>query len=134
MAFVTRLRLTSGDRETLDRVAADIKESAERKGVKLTGPHSRPSTNYSVPQYRRSPPGVTRPLPSGDADTDTPTPADVDPDDGEFSPWRYTVYERELEIVGREEFVRDVTDRELPASVRMAVSVDRTADTGAGGR
>jgi ribosomal protein S10 len=128
VAFVTRLRLTSGDRETLDQVVSELKATAERKGVKLTGPHSKPPTELVVPQYRRSPPGAVAP---GETASETDDAVTVDPADETFRPWRYTVYARELEITGREEFVQRVANRDLPASVRMEVAVDRRA--GAGG-
>lgn len=118
MAFVTRMRLTSGDRETLDSVVANIKETAERKGMELTGPHSRPPIDLSVPRYRRSPPGAAREdaaVSAGDT----------------FDTWRYTVYERELEIVGRDELVRRIAGRDFPDAVRVEVEVERR--TGAGG-
>lgn len=108
MAFVTNMRLTSGDRATLDRVVGDIKSTAERKGVELKGPHSRPPTELSVPQYKACPPA-----------------------DGEaFDPWHYTVYAREIEIVGHETFARQVTERDFPDSVHIEVEVDRRSGLG----
>jgi len=124
VAYVTRLRVTSGDREALDSVVSEIKTAAERKGVELTGPHSRPPTELVVPQYRRSPPGAA--VRSNGSATDD----DATATDDSFGTWRYTVYERELEIVGRQSFVRTVTSREFPASVRIEVEVRRA---GAGG-
>jgi ribosomal protein S10 len=115
VAYVTRLRVTSGDRATLDSVVSDIKTTAERKGVEITGPHSRPPTELAVPQYRRSPPGADRHESASDAG---------ESDDDTFETWRYTVYERELEILGRQSFVRSVTSRELPDAVRLEVEVD----------
>lgn len=118
MAFVTRMRLTSGDRETLDSVVGEIKATAERKGVELTGPHSRPPTDLVVPRYQRSPPGAAR-------EDDAVATGDT------FGTWRYTVYERELEIVGRDDLVRRIAGQEFPAAVRVEVEVERR--TGAGG-
>jgi len=128
VAYVTRLRVTSGDREALEDVVSEIKTAAERKGVELTGPHSRPPTDLAVPQYRRSPPGAAR---LGGANASGEADAEVRTVDGTFGTWRYTVYERELEIVGRQSFVRAVTSRAFPAAVRLEVEVDRRA--GAGG-
>ncbi|PSQ59466.1 30S ribosomal protein S10 [Halobacteriales archaeon SW_7_71_33] len=132
MAYVTRLRVTSGDREALEDVVSEIKTAAERKGVELTGPHSRPPTDLAVPQYRRSPPGAARRKDGdGDANAIGEDDAGVTTVDSTFGTWRYTVYERELEIVGRQSFVRAVTSRAFPAAVRLEVEVDRRA--GAGG-
>ncbi len=113
------MRLTSGDRDALDRVVADIKETAERKGIELTGPHSRSPTDLSVPRYRRSPPGAASEDDAAVATGDT------------FGTWRYTVYERELEIVGRDELVRRIAGQDFPDAVRVEVAVERR--TGAGG-
>jgi ribosomal protein S10 len=108
MAFVTRLRLTSGDRAVLDRVVDGIKETAERKGAELKGPHSRPPTKLSVPQHKRCP-----------------------PEDGDrFDDWRYTVYEREVDIVGHDSFARDVARQGFPSSVNVEVEVDRRSGLG----
>jgi ribosomal protein S10 len=109
MPFVTKLRMTSGDRAVLDRVVDDIKQGAERKGAELKGPHSRPPSKLSVPQYQSVPPGE---------------------DGGEFSPWRYTVYAREMEIVGHESFARQVTERDFPSSIHLEVEIERRAGIG----
>jgi ribosomal protein S10 len=108
MAFVTKLRLASGDRVALDRVVDDITETAERKGAELTGPHFHPPETFSVPQYKRVPPQ------SGDV----------------FPSWTYTVYVREMEIVGHEAVVREVIQRAFPSSVHLELSVDRRAGMG----
>ncbi|PSQ39176.1 30S ribosomal protein S10 [Halobacteriales archaeon SW_5_70_135] len=121
MAYVTRPRVTGGDRATLDSAVSDVRTTAERKGVELTGPHSRPPIELAVPQYRRSPPGMDRhesASGAGESDDDT------------FETWRYTVYERELEVLGRQSFVRSITSRELPDAVRPEVEVDRQAGAG----
>lgn len=110
MPFVTKLRLTSGDRAVLDRVVDDVKERAERKGAELKGPHSRPPSKLSVPQYQSVPP--------------------ADDDAGQFSSWQYTVYAREMEIVGHESFARQVTERDFPSSVYLEVEIERRAGIG----
>lgn len=107
MAFVTTLRFTSGDRRVLDNVVTNIKRSAKRKGVELTGPHQKPPEVVSVPMSKRL--GIG---------------------DDEFPPWTYTVYTRTVRIVGREEFARETAGRELPDGVHVEVDVDRI--TGAG--
>jgi ribosomal protein S10 len=101
MPFVTRLRLQSGDRDTLDAVVTDIKETATRKGAELKGPHPKPPTDLRVPQYKRA-----------------------DGDDT-FDPWTYTVYTRTVEIVGHEDFARSVAGRSFPDSVHISAEVEQ---------
>jgi small subunit ribosomal protein S10 len=109
MPFVTKLRMTSGDRTVLDRVVDDIKTRAERKGAELKGPHSRPPSKLSVPQHQSVPP---------------------EGDGGQFGSWSYTVYAREMEIVGHESFARQVTERDFPDSIHVEVEIERRAGIG----
>ncbi|PSQ56134.1 MAG: 30S ribosomal protein S10 [Halobacteriales archaeon SW_9_67_25] len=101
MPFVTKLRLQSGDREAVDAVVTDIKQAATRKGAEFRGPHPKPPTELRVPQYKR--------VDSGES----------------FDPWAYTVYTRTVEIVGHDEFVREVADRSLPDSVHLSAEVEQ---------
>jgi ribosomal protein S10 len=101
MPFVTKLRLQSGNREALESVVTDIKQRATRKGAELKGPHPKPPTELRVPQHKRV----------GGA--------------GTFEPWAYTVYTRTVEIVGHDEFAREVTEREYPDSVHLAAEVEQ---------
>jgi ribosomal protein S10 len=107
MPFVTTLTLQSGDREVLERVVGDIKRRAERKGVELRGPHAESPMDHSVPQSAR-----------------------LDAGDDRFDPWRYTVYERRMEVVGHDEFARGVTEREFPEGVHLDVDVERVSTPG----
>jgi ribosomal protein S10 len=106
MPFVTKLRLQSGDRETLESVVGDIKRRAERKGAELKGPHPKPPTELRVPQHKRVEGG------------------------GEFGPWHYTVYTRTIEIVGHDEFARSVAGRAYPDSVHLAAEVEQVRGQG----
>jgi len=101
MPFVTKLRLQSGDRGALDAVVTDIKETATRKGAELKGPHPKPPTELRVPLYKR-----------------------VDSEDT-FDPWAYTVYTRTIEIVGHDEFAREVAGRSFPDSVHLSAEVEQ---------
>ena len=101
MPFVTKLRLQSGDVDALDRVVTDIKETAARKGAELKGPHPKPPSRFRVPQHKRV--GGT----------------------GTFAPWEYTVYTRTIEIVGHDEFARDVTEQSYPDSVHVAAEIEQ---------
>ncbi|WP_302080278.1 uS10/mL48 family ribosomal protein [Salinibaculum rarum] len=106
MPFVTKLRLQSGDVNALDRVVTDIKETAERKGAELKGPHPKPPDHYRVPQHKRVDGGDT------------------------FAPWDYTVYTRTIEIVGHDEFARDVTERSYPDSVYVSAEIEQLRQAG----
>jgi len=107
MPFVTTLTLQSGDRDVLERVVGDIKSRAERKGVELRGPHAESPEDSSVPQTRR-----------------------LAAHGGRFDPWRYTVYERRMEIVGHDEFARDVAGQEFPQGIHVDVDVERVSAPG----
>ena len=99
MSFVTTLRLQSGDRAALEGVIEDIRETANQKGAELNGPHSFPPEQLSVPIYADT---------SGDRVLDT---------------WTYTVYRREIELVGHEALAREITAWELPEAVRLEAEV-----------
>lgn len=99
MTFVTTLRLQSGDRAALDAVVDDIRTTAEQKGAELTGPHSRSPDHRTVPQY-----------------------ADVT-GDRTLGTWSYTVYRREMELVGHETLARQIAGWEFPDAVRVEVEV-----------
>jgi len=104
MPFVTTLTLRSGDRAVLERVVGDIKKRAERKGVELKGPHAESPVDRSVPQSKRLSASGAR-----------------------FSPWRYTVYTRRMEVVGHDDFARMVAAEPRPDGVHLDVDVERVS-------
>lgn len=106
MPFVTRLTLKSGDGELLDSVVSDIKDRAERKGVELKGPHPKPPSRHSVPQYKR-----------------------VDSDES-FASWDYTVYTRVIEIIDHNEFARNVAEQEYPSRIHITADIEQFNQTG----
>lgn len=108
MTFVTRLTLQSGDRAALDALVGDIKETAERKGAALKGPHSHPPERLTVPQHCR-------------LHTD---------DDRRFSSWEYTVFTRELEIHGHDNLARNIASQDFPDSVHIEAEVEQIHDMG----
>ncbi|MFQ3319947.1 MAG: small subunit ribosomal protein S10 [Natronomonas sp.] len=107
MPFVTTLTLQSGDRDVLERVVGDIKASAERKGVQLKGPHAESPEDQSVPQSKQ-----------------------LDAGNDRFSPWHYTVYSRQMEVVGHDEFAGNVATQEFPRGVHIDVDVERVSAPG----
>jgi ribosomal protein S10 len=107
MPFVTTLTLQSGDRDLLERVVGDIKQRAERKGVELKGPHAGSPMEQRVPQSKRL---------SSDGDR--------------FPAWEYTVYLRQMEVVGHDEFAREVAKGTFPKSIHLDVDVERVSTPG----
>lgn len=106
MSFVTRLTFQSGDRAALDSLVEDIKDSARRKGVQFKGPHAHPPEDFRVPQYKT--------VAAEDA----------------FAAWNYTVYTREVDIVGHDEFAREVAGRDLPSGIHLSVEVEQVREMG----
>ncbi|MFO7926646.1 30S ribosomal protein S10 [Natronomonas sp.] len=107
MPFVTTLTLQSGDRDVLERVVRDIKHRAERKGVELRGPHAESPVDRSVPQAKR-----------------------LDASGQSFRHWAYTVYERRMEIVGHDDFARDVAGQAFPDGIHLDVDIERISAPG----
>ncbi|MES3516639.1 MAG: uS10/mL48 family ribosomal protein [Natronomonas sp.] len=107
MPFVTTLTLQSGDRAVLESVAGDIKGRAERKGVELKGPHAESPRELSIPQSKR-----------------------LRADGDRFGSWSYTVYARTMEVVGHDEFAREVAASPLPDGVHLDVDVERVSTPG----
>ena len=102
MTYLTKLTLQSGDRVVLDHTVKDIKQFVERKGAEMKGPHPRTPQTVSVPLRKRL---------AGDG--------------ASFDPWTYTVYSRDIEIVGHDEVARAVASRSFPASLHVTVAVER---------
>lgn len=107
MPFVTTITLKSGDRQTLDTIVSQIRDTAERKGIELKGPHSRSPQTYRVPLYESL--------------TDTNTETGV---------WEYTVFERTIQLSGHNETVRQIADWEFPPAIQVEVTVDRVRSIG----
>lgn len=106
MTFVTKLRLQSGDRAVLDSVVDDIKSTAERKGAELKGPHSKTTQRMQVPLSKDTTGG------------------------GRLGSWDYTVYSREVEIVGHDDLARRIAAREFPEPIHVEVEVEQIKPVG----
>lgn len=107
MTFVTRLTLKSGDRVVLDETVAEIKQFVSRKGAEMKGPHPRPPSKFSV--------SLPKLLESGS---------------DRYSDWSYTVYTRNIEIVGHDAVARSVASRSYPGSVQVVVQVEQLRSAG----
>jgi len=106
MTFVTKLDFASGDRDVLVETVQELKETLERKGAECKGPHASPSERVTVPLYK-----------------------DLSPGD-EFSPWRYDVYHRSMEIHGADDIARSVVARGFPDSIHVEVEVGQKKPLG----
>jgi ribosomal protein S10 len=107
MPFVTKLTMESGDRHRLDDVVDAIKRRANRKGVELKGPHPQPPEHLRVPQSKTLGSGSER-----------------------FESWDYTVYSREIEIIGHDEFARDVAGDSYPEGIHVEAAVEQRTHSG----
>lgn len=108
MTFVTKLTLQSGDRAVLDSIVEEIRSTTGRKGVEMNGPHSKSPRRLRVPQHKRTTGGA------------------------EFASWDYTVYTREIEIVGHDEIARQIAGKEFPDSLHVEVEVEQISQVGSG--
>lgn len=109
MTFVTKLTLKSGDRDTLDRVVGEIRDTVRQKGAELKGPHSEPPREHYVPLY-----------------------TSLDGDDTDRSgTWHYVVYRRELELHGHDDLARDILEWEFPTSISVEADIERRRAVGA---
>jgi|AntDeeMetagen192_2_1112575.scaffolds.fasta_scaffold05244_3 ribosomal protein S10 len=108
MTFITKLILQSGDRAVLDSVVEDIRSTTERKGVEMNGPHSKSPERLRVPQAKRTTGGA------------------------EFASWDYTVYTREIEIVGHDDIARKIAAKQFPNSLHVEVEVKQISQVGSG--
>jgi ribosomal protein S10 len=106
MTFRTRLALESGDRDALQEIVRELRSMAEQKGAELKGPHSPPTSTLQVPQHKA-----------------------LDGDE-RFADWEYTVYSRELEIVGHEDLAREITKREFPESIHVEAEIKPVSPLG----
>lgn len=101
MTYLTKLTLQSGDRVVLDQTVSDIKQFVARKGAEMKGPHPRPPETVSVSLRKH-----------------------LDGTAGEFPPWTYTVYTRDIEIVGHNDVAREVASRAFPSSLYVTIEVE----------
>jgi ribosomal protein S10 len=102
VSFVTTLTLRSADRDALDGAVADLRSTLEGKGAEFKGPRAEPTTTLRIPLYESA---------TGD----------------EIDSWDYTVFTREVEIVGHDDLSRSLAERSFDDAVHVAVSVDRIA-------
>lgn len=107
MTLVTRLTLQSGDRDALQGVVADIVRTCRRKGAEMKGPHSDSPVDYQVSLYDR-----LDGTPAATADR-----------------WKYTVFQRRIELHGHEELARDILQWDYPDSIKVEAEMEQVSRT-----
>lgn len=108
MAYRTKLVLESGDRVALEATVEALVDIADRQGAEVTGPHSKPAREVTVPLYKR--PGGER-----------------------FRIWRYRVYRRTLEVTGPDRVMRALAAHGVPDSIDLTLSIDTVGPLGSSG-
>jgi small subunit ribosomal protein S10 len=94
-----RIKLTSANLEQLERVAKDIREIAEKTGVRVKGPQPLPTKRFKV---------TTRKAPTGEG-THT------------FDHWQLRIHRRIIDVEPDGRTLRQITKLEIPEDVRIEV-------------
>jgi len=96
-----RIKLTSTDRSKLDEVCGEIKDIAEKTGVKVAGPMPLPTKRLSVP---------TRKSPCGEG-THT------------YDRWTMRVHKRLIDVNADERLMRRLMRIRVPEDVYIEISL-----------
>lgn len=100
MAQYARIKLTSSNLEQLDRVAQEIKEIAEKTGVKMIGPQPLPTKKLKI---------TTRRAPTGEG-THT------------FDHWQMRIHRRILDIQPDDRTMKQITKMRIPEDVKIELT------------
>ncbi len=101
------MTLRSGDRVVLDETVSEIKSFVSRKGAEMRGPHPKPPRKCRVTLPKR-----------------------LTGNGGSFREWTYTIYTREIEIVGHDAVARSVASRSFPSSLQVVVQIEQLGRAG----
>jgi small subunit ribosomal protein S10 len=101
MPRYARIKLTSTNVEQLDRVAKEIKEIAEKTGVRCKGPQPLPTKRLKI---------TTRKAPTGEG-THT------------FDHWQLRIHRRILDIEPDDRTLRQITKLKIPEDVRIELTL-----------
>ena len=101
MPQYARIKLTSSNLEQLDRIAKEIKEIAEKTGVKSKGPQPLPTKRLKI---------TTRKAPTGEG-THT------------FDHWQLRIHRRLLYIEPNERAMRQITKLTIPEDVKIELTL-----------
>ena len=99
MPSYARIKLTSSNVEQLDRIAKEIKEIAEKTGVRSKGPQPLPTKRLKI---------TTRKAPTGEG-THT------------FDHWQLRIHRRIIDIEPNDRTMKQITRLEIPEDVRIEV-------------
>src|SRR2546426_654728 len=99
MAQFARIKLTSTNLEQLERVSQDIKDIAEKTGVKIKGPQPLPTKKLKI---------TTRKAPTGEG-THT------------FDHWQMRIHRRIVDIEPDDRTMKQITKLEIPEDVKIEV-------------
>ena len=101
MPQFARIKLTSANDEQLDRLAKQIREIAEKTGVKCKGPQPLPTKRLKI---------TTRKAPTGEG-THT------------FDHWQLRIHRRILDVEPNERTMRQITRLEIPEDVKIELTL-----------
>ncbi|MDA4113701.1 MAG: 30S ribosomal protein S10 [Thaumarchaeota archaeon] len=101
MPQFARIKLTSANVEQLDRLAKQIREIAEKTGVKCKGPQPLPTRRLKI---------TTRKAPTGEG-THT------------FDHWQLRIHRRILDVEPSERTMRQITRLEIPEDVKIELTL-----------
>jgi len=99
MPHYARIKLTSANLPELERVAKDIKEIAEKTGVRVKGPQPLPTKRLKV---------TTRKAPTGEGSHT-------------FDHWQLRIHRRIIDIEPDDRTLRQITKLEIPEDVVIEV-------------
>ena len=99
MPQYARIKLTSANLEQLERVAKNIREIAEKTGVRVKGPQPLPTKRLKV---------TTRKAPTGEGSHT-------------FDHWQLRIHRRILDIEPESRTLRQITKLEIPEDVVIEV-------------
>ena len=101
MPHYARIKLTSTNLEQLERVSKDIKDIAEKTGVKIKGPQPLPTKRLKI---------ITRKAPTGEG-THT------------FGHWQMRIHRRIIDIAPDDRTLRQITKLEIPEDVKIELTL-----------
>jgi small subunit ribosomal protein S10 len=101
MAQYARIKLTSTNLEQLERVSRDIKDIAEKTGVKIKGPQPLPTKRLKI---------TTRKAPTGEG-THT------------FDHWQMRIHRRIVDIEPDDRTMKQITKLEIPEDVKIELTL-----------
>jgi small subunit ribosomal protein S10 len=101
MAQFARIKLTSTNLEQLERVSKDIKDIAEKTGVKIKGPQPLPTKRLKI---------TTRKAPTGEG-THT------------FDHWQMRIHRRIVDIEPDDRTMKQITKLEIPEDVKIELTL-----------